>query len=260
MSDSYLDRKAELTRWLAGRLGEAGPGPLGERTGLLESTVRALLDGEGELFSWEVVSACLAAAGTGTDGVREAREHWVATEQALWDERGAELRTAFERNGAGKPAKIVETHQPKVPWRRLTSRHPVVFEPWTEPTFADARRLPDVAKAGDIRELYGLLAELKTWAGSPRQSEIERRSWATLPDATVSAMLQKDRWRSANDRERFRIGRFATACGLPEAEVERWEEAYDRLRHVLPPDDLARARAEGAELRRRLTDAQDEAA
>jgi ABC-type phosphate transport system substrate-binding protein len=255
---NYLDRKADFTRDLVARLGQGEPGALSERTGLLEATVSTLLAGDGELMSWEVVSACLGAAGVGGDGLREVRDRWAAAEQALWDERGSGLRAAFTRNGLGKPAKIVEAYQTEIPWRRLTVRHPVTFEPWAEPTFAIDRRLPDPAAAGDIRDLYGLLAKLKVWAGSPRQSEIEKRSWGMLPDATVSAMLQKDRWRAANDRERLRIGYFAVACGLPEGEVARWVEAYDALRHITPPDDLARARAEGAELQRRLTAAQDE--
>ena len=108
---------------------------------------------------------------------------------------------------------------------------------------------------------HALLAELRKWAGSPRQSEIEKRSWGTLPDATISAMLQKDRWRTTSDRERSRARSISRGpAGLPAAEVTRWVEAYERLRHVPPTDDLARARAEGAELRRRLTDAQAEAA
>ncbi|SEG81384.1 ABC-type phosphate transport system, substrate-binding protein [Thermomonospora echinospora] len=257
--DSYLDRKADFTRDLVARLGgQSDPGTLAHRTGLLEATVRALLAGDGELMSWEVVSACLAAAGVDGGEMGQVRGRWAAAEQALWDERGDDLRAAFEHNRQGKPAKIVEAYQAKIPWRRLTRRHPVTFEPWAIPTFAAGRRLPDPSAAGDIRDFYALLAELKGWAGSPRQSEIEKRSWGTLPDATISAMLQKDRWRTVSDRERARIGYFAMACGLPEAEVARWVEAYERLRHVPPPDDLARARAEGAELRRRLAAAQAE--
>jgi ABC-type phosphate transport system substrate-binding protein len=210
-------------------------------------------------MSWEVVSACLAAAGVDGGEVGEVRGRWAVAEQALWDERGDELRAAFEQNKHGKTTKIVEAHQAKVPWRRLTARHPVTLEPWTMPTFAADRRLPDPSTANDIRDFYTRLAELRRWAGSPRQSEIEKRSWGTLPDATISAMLQKDRWRTASDRERVRIGYFAAACGLPETEVARWVEAYERLRHVPPPDDLARARAEAAELRRRLAAVQAEA-
>lgn len=256
---SFLDRKAEFLRELVAYLGGGDPAALAERTGLLETTIRALSAGDGELMSWEIVSACLAAADVGVDGVREVRARWVATEQALWEERGDRLLAAYERNGNDKPAKIAEAFQTEVPWRRLTSRYPAVFEPWAETTFAADRRLPDPSTATDIRDFYQLLAELKVWAGSPRQSEIERRSWGTLPDATVSAMLQKDRWRAASDRERSRIGRFAVACGLPGTEVERWVEAYQRLRHVPPPDDLALARAEGTELRKRLAAAQAEA-
>ncbi|WP_165495333.1 substrate-binding domain-containing protein [Actinomadura roseirufa] len=257
--DSYLDRKTDFTRDLVDRLGAIGPDALAHRTGLLETTVRALLEGTGELMSWEVVSACLAAAGVDGGDMGEARRRWTATEGALWNERGAGLRTAFEQNGHGKPTKVVETHQAKVPWRRLAARHPVRFTPWAEPTFPTGRRLPDPSAAGDIRELYSLLRELRTWAGSPRQSEIEKRSWGTLPDATISAMLQRDRWRAASDRELARVGYFATACGLPAAEVARWVEAYERLRHVPPPDDLALARAEAAELRLRLATAEAEA-
>ncbi|GAA4076842.1 substrate-binding domain-containing protein [Actinomadura miaoliensis] len=257
--DSYLDRKADFTRDLVVRLDGTDPAALARRTGLLEVTVRAVLAGDGELMSWEVVSACLAAAGVEGGDVAAVRDRWAAAEQALWEERGDDLRAAFERNRNGKPAKLVESHRPRIPWRRLTSRHPVTFEPWTMPTFGTARGLPDPATAGDIREFYRLLAQLREWAGSPRQSEIEKRSWGTLPDATISAMLQKDRWRTTSDRERVRVGYFAMACGLPEAEVARWVEAYERLRHVAPPDDLARARAEAAELRRRLTAAEAEA-
>ncbi|HEX2313982.1 MAG TPA: hypothetical protein VHJ17_09620, partial [Thermomonospora sp.] len=237
--NSYLDRKADFTRDLAVRLGGSEPAILAKRTGLLEETVRALLDGAGELMSWEVVSACLAAAGADGGDVAAAHDRWATTEQALWEERGEELRAAFERNRNGKPARIVETYRAKVPWRRLTSRHPPAFEPWTAPTFTGDRRLPDPATARDIRDFYRLLAQLRDWAGSPRQSELEKRSWGTLPDATISAMLQKDRWRTTSDRERVRVGYFAAACGLPEAEVARWVEAYERLRHVAPPDDLA---------------------
>ncbi|WP_067463682.1 substrate-binding domain-containing protein [Actinomadura macra] len=252
--NSYLGRMAEFTRELAVHLGGDEPAVLAKRTGLREVTVRALLAGDGELLSWEVVSACLAAAGVGGGESAAVRERWVAAEQALWDERGGDLCAAFERNRNGKPTKIVETYQAKVPWRRLTSRHPVTFEPWTLPGFAAERELPDPSAAADIRDFYRLLAKLKGWAGSPRQSEIERRSWGTLPDATISAMLQKDRWRTTSDRERVRVGYFAVACGLPEAEVTRWVEAYERLRHVAPPDDLAQARAEAAKLRLRLAD------
>ncbi|GAA0340905.1 substrate-binding domain-containing protein [Actinoallomurus spadix] len=256
--DSHVGQKAEFARDLAARLDGVDPAVLAERTGLLEATVRALLTGDGELMSWEVVSACLAAAGA--DGVEMGalRGRWAAAEQALWAEWGEELRTAFERNGHGKPTKAVEAYREKVPWRQLTERYPVTFKPWTEPAFAADRRLPDPSAAGDIREFYALLAELREWAGSPRQTEIEKRSWGTLPDATISAMLQKDRWRSTSDRERTRIGHFARACGLPAAEVARWVDAYERLRHVPPTDDLARARAEGAELRRRLAAARAE--
>ncbi|MBA9005819.1 substrate-binding domain-containing protein [Thermomonospora cellulosilytica] len=258
--DSYLDRKAAFTRDLVARLGGNEPGALARRTGLLEETVRALLAGDGELMSWEVVSACLAAAGVDGGAAAQVRGRWAAAEQALWDERGDDLRAAFEQNRQGKPAKVAEAHRAKVPWRRLTARHPVTFEPWTVPTFAADRTLPDPATAGDIRDFYALLADLRAWAGSPRQSEIEKRSWGALPDATISAMFQKDRWRTTSDRERTRIGYFAAACGLPEAEVARWVEAYERLRHVPPPDDLAHARAEAAELRRRLAAVQAEAA
>lgn len=257
--DSYLDRKADFTRDLVDRLGGADPASLARRTGLLEETVRAVLAGAGELPSWEVVSACLAAAGVEGGDVAAVRERWAAAEQAMWEERGDDLRAGFERNRNGKPARLVESHRPKTPWRRLVSRHPVTFEPWAMPTFGAARELPDPAAAGDIRDFYRLLAGLREWAGSPRQSEIEKRSWGTLPDATISAMLQKDRWRTTSDRERVRVGYFAMACGLPEAEVARWVGAYERLRHVAPPDDLARARAEAADLRRRLAAAEAEA-
>ena len=255
---SYRERKAEFTRHLLLRLEGSEPAALARRTGLLEETVRALMAGDGELMSWEVVSACLAAAGVDGGAAAEVRDRWAAAEHALWEERGAELHAAFQRNRNGKPAAVVETHRARIPWRRLTSRHPVVFEPWTVPTFEAGRVLPDPARAGDIREFYRLLAELRGWAGSPKQSEIERRSWGTLPDATISAMLQKDRWRTTSDRERVRVGYFAAACGLPEGEVARWVEAYERLRHIAPPDDLAVARAEAAELRRRLADAEAE--
>ncbi|REE97861.1 substrate-binding domain-containing protein [Thermomonospora umbrina] len=257
--DSYLDRKADLTRDLVGRLSGGDPDAVARRTGLRAETVRALLAGDGELMSWEVVSACLAAADVDAGDVGKARARWAAAEQALWDERGDDLREAFEQNRQGKPAKVFEAHRSRVPWRRLTARHPVTFEPWAMPTFGPDRRLPDPSTAGDIRDFYTLLAELRGWAGSPRQSEIEKRSWGTLPDATISAMLQKDRWRTVSDRERTRIGYFAAACGLPEVEVARWVEAYERLRHVPPPDDLARARAEGAELRKALAAAEAEA-
>jgi ABC-type phosphate transport system substrate-binding protein len=258
--NSYAGRKAEFTQDLAVRLGGSEPGVLAQRTGLLEVTVRALLSGDHELMSWEAVSACLSAAGVDGIEVSEVRDRWAAAEHAQWDEWGERLRAAFERNGHGKPTKVVETYRAKVPWRQLTERYPPAFRPWSEPTFAAGRKLPDPSTAGDIRDFYALLAELRKWAGSPRQSEIEKRSWGTLPDATISAMLQKDRWRTTSDRERSRVGHFARACGLPAAEVTRWVEAYERLRHVPPTDDLARARAEGAELRRRLTDAQAEAA
>ncbi|MEV5706430.1 substrate-binding domain-containing protein [Actinoallomurus sp. NPDC052274] len=257
--DSHVDRRAEFTRDLAVRLAGTEPAVLAQRTGLLEETVKAVSSGDGELMSWEVVSACLAAAGADGVEVGEARGRWSAAEHALWDEWGDELRAAFERNGHGKPTKAVEAYREKVPWRQLTERYPVTFKPWTEPTFAAERRLPDPSAAGDIRDFYLLLAELRGWAGSPRQTEIEKRSWGTLPDATISAMLQKDRWRTTSDRERVRVGHFARACGLPAAEVARWVEAYERLRHLPPTDDLARARAEGAELRRRLAAAQAEA-
>ncbi|XVQ14604.1 substrate-binding domain-containing protein [Spirillospora sp. CA-255316] len=256
---SYLDRKADFTRDLLLRLDGHEPAALARRTGLREATVRSLLAGDGELMSWEVVSACLAAAGVDGGGAARVRDRWAAAEQALWDERGEDLRAAFERNRNGKPARVAEAHRAKVPWRRLASRHPVTLEPWTVPAFDSERRLPDPSEAADIRDFYRLLAELRVWAGSPRQSEIERRSWGTLPDATISAMLQKDRWRTTNDRERVRVGYFAAACGLPEAEVARWVEAYERLRHIAPPDDLAQARAEAAELRRRLAGAEAEA-
>jgi ABC-type phosphate transport system substrate-binding protein len=257
--ESYADRNAEFRHDLAVRLGGSEPGVLARHTGLLEVTVRALLAGDDELMSWEVVSACLAAAGV--DGVEasEVRSRWAAAERALWDEWGEQLLAAFEQNGHGKPTTAVEKYRTKVPWRQLTERYPATFKPWTEPTFAADRRLPDPSTAGDIRDFYALLAELRKWAGSPRQSEIEKRSWGTLPDATISAMLQKDRWRSTSDRERVRVGHFARACGLPAAEVARWVEAYERLRHVPPTDDLARARAEGADLRRQLAAAQAEA-
>ncbi|WP_433334475.1 substrate-binding domain-containing protein [Spirillospora sp. CA-294931] len=258
--NSYRDQRADFTRELVAGLDGTEPAVLARRTGLREETVRALLDGEGELPSWEIVSACLNAAGAGGAATAAMRDRWTAAEQAMWDERGDDLRAAFERNRNGKPAKTVETHRAAVPWRRLTSRHPVTFEPWSVPAFADGRLLPDPASAGDIREFYVLLARLKDWAGPPRQSEIERRSWGTLPDATISAMLQKDRWRTTSDRERVRVGYFAAACGLPEQEVARWVEAYERLRHIAPPDDLARARAEASDLRRRLADAEAEAA
>ncbi|GAA2431802.1 hypothetical protein GCM10010191_52070 [Actinomadura vinacea] len=256
--DSYLDRLADFTRELAARLDGSEPAALARHTGLREATVRALLAGDGELMSWEVASACLAAAGVDGGEAAAVRDRWAEAERALWDERGDDLRAAFERNRNGKPAKVVETFQAKVPWRRLTSRHPVAFEPWTMPEFGAGRRLPDPSAAGDIRDFYRLLARLRDWAGSPRQSEIERRSWGTLPDATISAMLQKDRWRTTSDRERVRVGYFAVACGLPETEVARWVEAYERLRHVAPPDDLELACAEAAELRRRLAAAEAE--
>ncbi|MCO5994336.1 substrate-binding domain-containing protein [Actinoallomurus rhizosphaericola] len=257
--DSHVGRKAEFTRDLAARLDGTDPGVLADRTGLLEATVRTMLSGDGELMSWEVVSACLAAAGVDGVEVGELRGRWAAAENALWEEWGGELHAAFERNGHGKPSKAVEAYREKVPWRQLTERYPVTFKPWTEPAFAADRRLPDPSTAGDIRDFYAFLAKLREWAGAPRQTEIEKRSWGTLPDATISAMLQKDRWRSTSDRERARIGHFARACGLPAAEVARWDEAYERLRHVPPTDDLARARAEAAELRRRLAAAQAEA-
>ncbi|MEO3782318.1 substrate-binding domain-containing protein [Actinocorallia sp. B10E7] len=229
---------------------------LTERTGLLETTVRSLLAGHGELMSWEVVSACLAAADDEAAG--RMRGRWAAVERAMWDERGDGPRAAFEKDPRGRPAKIVEMFQPKVPWRRLTARHPVTFEPWAEPAFEAVRSLPDPASAGDLREFYGLLARLRTWAGSPPQTELERRSWGALPDATVSAMLQKDRWRTPSDRERRRIGYFAAACGLPEPEVARWVEGYDRLRYLPPPDDPVRARAEAAEAAEQLAEARAE--
>lgn len=257
--DSYADRKAELTQDLAVRLGGGEPGVLAQRTGLLEVTVQALLTRDDELMSWEAVSACLSAAGADGVEVSEVRDRWTAAEHAQWDEWGAQLRAAFERNGHGKPTKVVETYRAKVPWRQLTERYPPTFKPWNEPTFAADRKLPDLSTAGDIRDFYVLLTELRKWAGSPRQSEIEKRSWGTLPDATISAMLQRDRWRTTSDRERVRVGHFARACGLPAGEVARWVESYERLRHIPPIDDLARARAEGAELRRQLTDARTEA-
>jgi ABC-type phosphate transport system substrate-binding protein len=256
---SYADQKAEFTHDLAVRLDGSEPGVLAQRTGLLEVTVRALLAGDGELMSWEVVSACLPAAGVDGAAVGEVRRRWAAAEHAQWDEWGDQLLAAFEQNGHGKPTKIVETYRTKVPWRQLTERYPATFKPWNEPAFAVDRKLPDPSTAGDIRDFYTLLAELRKWAGSPRQSEIEKRSWGTLPDATISAMLQKDRWRTTSDRERVRVGHFARACGLPAAEVARWVEAYERLRHIPPTDDLALARAEGAELRRQLAAAQAEA-
>ncbi|WP_106399464.1 substrate-binding domain-containing protein [Actinocorallia populi] len=251
--NSYLALKAEFAGELVACLRGVAPDVLAERTGLLETTVRALT--AGEPASWEVVSACLAAAGADGDAVRRMRDRWSAVERAMWDERGDGPRAAFERDPRGRPAGIVDLFQPKVPWRRLTARHPVTFEPWAEPVFDAVRRLPDPASAGDLREFYGLLALLRTWAGSPRQTEIERRSWGALPDATVSAMLQKDRWRTANDRERRRIGYFAAACGLPEPEITRWVENYDRVRRLPPPDDLSRARAEAAETAGRLAEA-----
>jgi ABC-type phosphate transport system substrate-binding protein len=254
--DSYAGRKAEFTHGLTARLNGSGPDVLAQRTGLLDVTVQALLAEDGELMSWEVVSACLA----GVDGaaVSDLRGRWAAAERAQWDEWGERLLAAFEQNGQGKPTKQVETFRSRVPWRKLTERYPVTFKPWSEPTFAAARTLPDPATAGDIRDFYALLTELRKWAGSPRQSEIEKRSWGTLPDATISAMLQKDRWRTTSDRERVRVGHFARACGLPAAEIARWVEAYERLRHGPPTDDRAQARAEGAELRRRLAAAQAE--
>ncbi|RAY12638.1 hypothetical protein DPM19_23885 [Actinomadura craniellae] len=258
--NSYLGRKADFTRALAACMDGNEPAVLARHTGLQEVTVRALLAGDGELMSWEVVSACLTAAGVDGAEAAAARDAWAAAEQALWDERGDDLNAAFERNRSSKPAKIVETHRAKVPWRRLTSRHPVSFEPWAVPTFAAERKLPDLAEAGDIRDFYRLLARLRDWAGPPRQSEIERRSWGTLPDATISAMLQKDRWRTTSDRERVRVGYFAAACGLPETEVALWVEAYERLRGIAPPDDLAQARAEAAGLRQRLAAAEAAAA
>jgi ABC-type phosphate transport system substrate-binding protein len=258
--DSYAGRKAEFTHGLTARLDGSEPGVLAQRTGLLETTVRALLTADGELMSWEVVSACLSAAGVDGAEVGEVRGRWAAAELDQWDEWGERLCAAFEQSGQGKPTKQVETFRAKVPWRRLTERYPVTFKPWNEPTFAAGRLLPDPATAGDIREFYTLLTELRKWAGSPRQSEIEKRSWGTLPDATISAMLQKDRWRTTSDRERARVGHFARACGLPPAEVARWVEAYERLRRILPADDLAQARAEGAELRRQLAAAQAETA
>ncbi|MGI5229286.1 substrate-binding domain-containing protein [Actinoallomurus sp. CA-142502] len=258
--DSYADQKAEFIRDLVVRMGGTEADDLARRTGLLDATVRALLAGDGELMSWEVVSACLAAAGVDGVEVSEVRGRWAAAEAARWEEWGGQLVGAFERNGNGKPTKAIETYRTKVPWRQLTERYPVTFKPWTEPTFTVDRRLPDPSTANDIRHFYVLLAELRKWAGSPRQSEIEKRSWGTLPDATISAMLQKDRWRTTSDRERTRVGHFARACGLPAAEIARWVEAYERVRHILPTDDLAGARAEGAELRRRLAAAQTEAA
>ncbi|WP_242902271.1 substrate-binding domain-containing protein [Actinomadura terrae] len=255
--DSYLDQKADFHRYLVGRLGESGAAALARSTGLLEVTARALLDGE--FLSWEVVSACLAAAGVDSAEVGQARRRWAAVEHAMWDERGDALRAAFEQNGHAKPARLVEAHQREVPWRRLTARVPVTFRPWVEPTFGTGRRLPDPAAAKDIRDFYALLRELRVWAGSPRQSEIEKRSWGALPDATISAMLQKDRWRTPSDRDLVRVGYFAAACGLPRTEVTRWVEAYERVRHVPPPDDLAMARAEAAELRSKVAAAQAEA-
>lgn len=257
--DSYADGKAEFTRDLIEHLGESEPRALAQRTGLLEATVRALLAVDEELMSWEIVSACLAAAGVDVTGASDVRGRWAAAESALWHERGEELRAAFERSGHGKPTAVVEAYRPKVPWRQLVERYPVTFRPWTEPTFAADRRLPDPSAADDIREFYALLAELRRWAGSPRQSEIEKRSWGMLPDATISAMLQPDRWRTTSDRERARVGHFAAACGLPTVESARWVDAYERLRHVPPPDDLARARAEAAELRELFGAAEDEA-
>jgi hypothetical protein len=265
--------KESFTHELADRLKLHPPAELAERTGLREDTIVELCTGSApELFSWEVISACLTAADVPPAVQTALHGHWTQVEAGLWAERESHLLRKIEADlerekaKAGRGAfdkkafdrRTFDVHRPHAPWRKMTGPS-AGYTRWGMTDLAQRGRLPDPATATSVKQFYELLKQLHLWAGIPSANEIEYRSWGALSHSTANTMLGPTRYlqghQQGNGLDRNNL-RFLTAVfGLPAKEVDRWIEAYDQVRRLPVIDaerEAAAARAElSDEVRRR---------
>ncbi|WP_214111105.1 hypothetical protein [Acrocarpospora catenulata] len=261
---------ASFAREMTDRLAARTPDELAERTGLQVATVVGL--SAGELFSWEVVSACLSAADTPPAAMVALRNRWVQVEAAWWAEREPQLLKKIEseleraKAKAGRGAfdkkafdrKVFEAHRPQAPWRKMLGPS-AGYVRWGMTDLADDRRLPDPAASTSVKQFYEKLKQLHLWAGSPSANEIEYRSWGALSHSTANTMLGPTRHLQGHQQgrglDRNNVRYLVAVFGLPPAEVARWGDAYDHVRRlpvVDPEQEAAAARAElAAEIARR---------
>jgi hypothetical protein len=244
--------RSTFTGELADQLAGAGAAELAAKTGLHESIVQEMTLGTSQgLLSWEIVSACVATAELGQETVVQLRELWVKTESAEWAARGPKLLREIERRTLQArrqrtpddkllTRRLFDEYRPTAPWRKTPgSGHPHGqwrFEPWSSTQLLNKQRIPipDPDRAMSLSEFYDLLKQLHQWAGRPPYAEIGQRSWGALSRTTVGNMLGASRAMHAHVRDHDYLRYMATVFGLPQTEVERWINAYSRLRELAP--------------------------
>ncbi|HEU5161274.1 MAG TPA: hypothetical protein VFU43_30055 [Streptosporangiaceae bacterium] len=239
----------ELARLLAG----VDAAELAGTSGLPESIVREMSAGKSRgLSAWEVVSTCAMAAEPPREAMFQLRELWAKAESAEWAERGPELLREIERQALrarrqrpydekALSRRLFEKYRPSAPWRKtLGSGHshgPWRFEPWSSAQVLNKQKIPDPDRAMSLSEFYELLRQLHQWAGRPSLAEIEQRSWGALSRTTAGYVLGAARALQPHVRDHDYVRYLATVFGLPPSEVERWINAYIRVRE-LPPNPL----------------------
>jgi hypothetical protein len=237
-------------RELERRLANAGAAGLAAKTGLHESIVREMTEGNSQdLFSWEMVSTCVTAADVPQEAVVRLRELWVLAEAAQWAERGPELLREIERQAEqarrqrpyhekALSRRLFSEYRPSAPWRKTSSSgYPHGrwrFESWSSAQLLINQGIPDPDRAMSLSEFYTLLRQLHLWAGRPSYTEIEQRSWGSLSRTTAGTVLGEARalYRRVRDHDNVRY--LATVFGLPGTEAERWVTAYTRVREQSP--------------------------
>jgi hypothetical protein len=246
--------RGTFTSELADRLAGEGAAELAAKTGLHESIVQEMTAGTSQvLLSWEIVSACATAAKLGQEAIVQLREQWVQAESAEWAELGPKLLREIEQRAIqarrqrlhdkALTRRLFEEYRPDAPWRKTPgSGHPYGqwrLEPWSSTQLLNKQRMPNPNRAASLSEFYELLRQLHQWAGRPAYAEIEQRSWGALSRTTAGNVLGMSRSLQPHVRDHEKVRYLAIVFGLPQTEVERWTNAYIKVRE-LPPDPVPR--------------------
>ena len=91
--------------------------------------------------------------------------------------------------------------------------------------FTPSEDPPDPGTAEGAGDFVELLRQLRAWANGPSLSTLNARSGGYLPPSTVSENLNRNRL----PRLEFVLA-FASACGLDEAQVQSWKDAWTVLK------------------------------
>ncbi|WP_393916756.1 hypothetical protein [Halostreptopolyspora alba] len=133
------------------------------------------------------------------------------------------------------------SESPPVAPARPAPSTPVLTRPHTIHDLEGYDQRPDPMLATTPAEFVQKMREFRAWSGDWSFRDLEAFSGGT-PSSTFHAALANDQLPKLS-----LVGKFITACGGDEAEVQRWTTAWRRLRMAAEGDDRAETTEEAVQ-------------